>query len=464
MTDTIWHPDFANIDSPKYIVLIQSMRAAIRSGVLVQGYKMPPVRELAWQLGITPGTVARAYRLAAEEGLVETGVGRGTFVSGGLVVHEAPQEALITENSANLIDFRGVRVPEVGQGREIRRIMALLARDERRNYTDCPNSKTDIKARQAVVDWIGPDRAGRLTPDDIVLGFGAQNTVMLALQACLHGPSPVILTDELAYPGVRHAGRLLRAQLIGVAMDDQGMRPDRLEEALRKHGGQVLLTASEAHSPTTIRTSLQRRQEICEIVRQYQLQIIEDDCHNVTRSEEPCYRGICPERAWLVSSLSKSVTAAMRFGYVACPRGQAAQARQVAQSSFYGLPQPIVDTCAELILSGAAERVRQKVEQVILERVRIAVNVLGQWEIRWRPEVPFIWLKLPQGWRGSTFARACEAEGIRIKPSDEFALPDGHAPNAVRLGLNPDIPIDAFEGALRTLSKLLAMPPANVDL
>ncbi|SLN35809.1 2-aminoadipate transaminase [Roseovarius albus] len=464
MTDTIWHPDFANIDSPKYIVLVQSMRAAVRSGVLKQGYKMPPVRELAWQLGITPGTVARAYRLAAEEGLVETGVGRGTFVSGGLVTQDTAPESLLNDPEPGTVDFRGVRVPDVGQDKEIQRIMMLLARDTGRNYTDVPSAFTDQKAREAVVHWIGPDRAGRLSKDDVVLGFGAQNTVILALQTCLHGPSPVILTEELAYPGVRHASRLLRAQLIGIAMDDEGMRPDRLEEALRKHGGQVLLTFSEVHSPTTSRTSLQRRQEIAEIARRYQLQIIEDDSLCVTRPEAPSYRGICPERAWYVSSLSKSVSAAMRFGYVVCPRDQAAQARQVAQSSFYGLPQTSLDICAELIQSGVAETVRQKVEQVILERVRIAVNVLGQWEINWRPDVPFIWLKLPQGWRGSTFARACEAEGVRIKPSDEFALPDGHAPNAVRLGLNANVSKETFEKALRTMSRLLARPPANVDL
>ena len=81
--DTNWPPDLSSASGSKYIVLLQSLRAAIRSGTLPAQHRLPPVRELAWQLGITPGTVARAYKLANDEGLLDTAVGRGTFVAGG---------------------------------------------------------------------------------------------------------------------------------------------------------------------------------------------------------------------------------------------------------------------------------------------------------------------------------------------------------------------------------------------
>jgi len=462
VTDTIWPPDLRDSVESKYIVLVQSMRGAIRSGALEPGYKMPPVRELAWQLGITPGTVARAYKIAADEGLVETAVGRGTFVRGDLVFEAAP-ESLISMVSPEAHNFRGVRVPDVGQDQAIRRQLGRLSQQNTNLYIDYPTQFTDIAARRAVVRWIGADRIGRVSEDDIVLGLGAQNSVIMALQAVLHGPNPVILTEELAYPGVRHAARLLRAQLVGVEMDAEGVRPDRLEEALRKHGGQVFLTAAEVHSPTTIRTTLARKQEIAQVAQKYQLQIIEDDCHCITRPEEPAYRAICPERAWFISSLTKTVSAAVRFGYSVAPQGQAANARQVAQSSFYGLPQPIMDLCAGLMQSGEAEDIRRKVQATTLHRVKDAVNVLGKWDIAWRPDVPFIWLKLPQGWRGSSFARACGDMGIQIKASDEFALPDGAAPNALRISLNPPFPRADDLAAFEKMSQLLAQPPVNVD-
>ena len=462
MTDTIWLPDLSGTRESKYIVLVQSMRGAIRSGVLKPGYKMPPVRDMAWKLGITPGTVARAYKIAAEEGLVDSAVGRGTFVTGNYVADPTP-EPLIAMVSPDAHNFRGVRVPDVGQDAVIRKAMGALSGQTTNKYIDYPTSQTDVAARRGVVEWIGPDRIGRFDEDDVVLGLGAQNSVIMALQAILHEPNPVILTEELAYPGVRHAARLLRAQLIGVEMDGDGLRPDRLEEALRKHGGQVLLTSAESHSPTTIRTTLARKQEIARVAQTYQLQIIEDDCHCITRPEEPGYRGICPERAWFISSLTKTVSAALRFGYAVAPQGQAATARQVAQSSFYGLPQPMLDLCAELMQSGEAEALRRKVQDITLVRVRDAVNVLGKWDITWRPDVPFIWLKLPAGWRGSSYARACEALGIQVKAADEFALPDGAAPNAMRISLNPPHPRPDDLLAFAKMSELLAQPPVNVD-
>ena len=54
---------------------------AIDDGVLAPGSKLPPVRELAYRISVTPGTVARAYSLLIDEGLLEAGVGRGTFVA-----------------------------------------------------------------------------------------------------------------------------------------------------------------------------------------------------------------------------------------------------------------------------------------------------------------------------------------------------------------------------------------------
>ncbi len=458
MIDTIWPPNFEDCADPKYIVLIQSLRGAVRSGHLPVGEKLPPVRELAWQLGITPGTVARAYKLAVEEGLLETTVGRGTFVADGRPETVLPPEPLLSLSQAEDLDMRAVRVPDVGQDQIIRKAMTRVAARSEMSYLSCPTSATDLHARQAVVDWVGPDVAGRFTAEDVVLAVGAQNASVTALQCCLHGAHPVILTEAVTFPGVRHAGRLLRAEVIGVEMDAHGMRPEKLEEALRRHGGQVLVTSVQAHSPTAIKVPLERRQEIAAIARRYNLQIIEDDCHALGPADTPSYRALCPDRAWYIGSLTKSVSAALRFGYLVAPEGSAQTARHVAQSMFYGLPQPLLDICADLIQSGQADEIRQRVEKFINKRVQLAVNVLGSWDIRWRPFVPFIWLKLPQGWRGSTFVRACDAEGIRIKSADEYVLADERAPNAVRIALAPEVSEADLQAALETMSEMLSKP------
>ena len=79
--DTIWQPELMDGQGPKYKAVAQSIRDGIAKGTLPVGQKLPPVRDLAWTLQITPGTVARAYTILTDEGLLEAEVGRGTFVA-----------------------------------------------------------------------------------------------------------------------------------------------------------------------------------------------------------------------------------------------------------------------------------------------------------------------------------------------------------------------------------------------
>ena len=79
--DTIWVPQVDPAIKPKYKAVVQAIRDALGSGALVHGAKLPPVRELGWKLEMTPGTVARAYTVLTDEGVLMAEVGRGTFVA-----------------------------------------------------------------------------------------------------------------------------------------------------------------------------------------------------------------------------------------------------------------------------------------------------------------------------------------------------------------------------------------------
>lgn len=463
VSDTIWDADLSEAGKSKYKALAQSIREGIVSGKLAPELRLPPVRDLAFRVNVTPGTVARAYSLLTEEGLLRAEVGRGTFVAKGRDRQIEPVAPLVNLPVDTLADFRSSRVPDVGQGPLIDAALVRLGESHRRRNINYPTAETDFEARAAVAAWVDQKRLGEVTPEDVVLGNGAQNCCMLALLAELHGNAPVILTEELAYPGARHAARLLRAQTVGLPMDDQGILPEALLQAYRAHGGQVLLTAAEVHSPTTIRTSLARKIEIAELARKLNITIIEDDCHTTASTEIPSYRAILPEQSYLVSSLTKSVSGALRFGYAIAPVGQAKGLRQVAQSSFYGVAQPILDLCHDLLSTGAAAEIRDRVVIETARRVRLAVNTLGAWDLRWREDAPFVYLNMPQGWRASRFAIACEKRGIMIKPADEFAPSDGFAPNAVRLAVNTCVTEAQLVTAMEDMNDLLANPTTLVD-
>jgi DNA-binding transcriptional MocR family regulator len=465
VTDTSWSPDLTQFPGPKYLALSRALRDAIRSGDLPANSQLPTVRDLAWRLQLTPGTVARAYQLATQEGLLAATVGRGTFVA-AQSPRLGPTQPLyaerITGGTTGLIDLRAPQVPDMGQGAAFRQVLLEMADSTDHGWLDYTSQTGEAALRAEVVTWMGDRILGPIGPEDVALTHGGQNAIHLIFDCCLRGERPVVLIEELAYPGFRYAARAARAEVVPVEIDEQGIVPAALEAACRRHGAQVLCLTTEAQNPTTGRMPIQRRQEIAEIARAYDLQILEDDCYSVAVSDIPSLRAQAPERVWLVGSVSKTLSAALRFGYVICPAGMGEAGRLTAQHGFFALSRPVSDLMLRLFRSGEAARIRERVQGEFALRQQILVNHLGTFDLGWQPGVPFVWLRQPLGWRASTFIRTAEARGVLVRSADEYALVHGRAPNAVRIAIAAGVPREAFEAAMRTLADLLARPPSDL--
>ena len=76
-----WRPDRESLGKPYYVGLVDLLEESVRAGELPAGAALPPQRELADFLDLNPSTVARAYALARERGLVYGVTGKGTFVA-----------------------------------------------------------------------------------------------------------------------------------------------------------------------------------------------------------------------------------------------------------------------------------------------------------------------------------------------------------------------------------------------
>lgn len=465
MTDTTWAPDLTQFPGPKYLGLSRALRDAIRSGDLPANSQLPTVRDLAWRLHLTPGTVARAYQLATQEGLLAATVGRGTFVA-AQSPRLGPTQPLymerITGGSTGLVDLRAPQVPEMGQSEAFRQALLDMAEGTHLGWLDYTSQLGEAALRAEVVTWMGDRILGHIGPEDVALTHGGQNAIHLIFDCCLRGERPVVLIEELAYPGFRYAARAARADVVPVEIDEHGIVPAALEAACRRHGAQVLCLTTEAQNPSTGRMPVKRRQEIAEIARAYDLQILEDDCYSVAASDIPSLRALAPERVWLVGSVSKTLSAALRFGYVICPAGMGEAGRLTAQHGFFALSRPVAELMLRLFQSGAAARIREHVQAEFSARQQILVNHLGAFDLGWQPGVPFVWLRLPLGWRASTFLRTAEARGVLVRSADEYALVHGRAPNAVRIAIAAGLPREAFGNAMQTLADLLARPPSDL--
>ena len=77
---TNWLPNIKDSKGPLYISIADAIENDIYEGILPVGTKLPPQRNVAYDIGVTIGTISRGYALACERGLISGEVGRGTYV------------------------------------------------------------------------------------------------------------------------------------------------------------------------------------------------------------------------------------------------------------------------------------------------------------------------------------------------------------------------------------------------
>ena len=476
VTDTIWLPELRRQDGPKFRALANAIREAARSGVLAPGSRLPPVRDLAWQLRVTPGTVARAYQIAAAEGIIDSHVGRGSFVA-SLPQRLGPVQPLLTERldspvgDDGPVDLRIPQLPDIGQTEALRAAMIAAAERMGDEVLDYPPLGRDRDCRRALLGWLADRQTTppnvELGADDLVLTHGGQNGLALVMSICLTGDRPRMLMESLAYPGIRHLARKYRAEVVPVVMDDQGMLPEALDRAARNSGARLVCVTPSAQNPTCARMGPQRRAEIIAVARHHDLQVLEDECFPTSGVGIRSLRALAPDRIWHVASLSKSLSAGLRLGVVVCPDGMGDAGRLAAQHSYLGMALPMTALVKQLMSGGAGEALIAAAQADLDGRIAMARDIFAGTDMVSQDGLPYLWLRLPHGWTKSIFMRRAADLGVLIRSADEFAaVATGTqaVPNAVRLAIPGRVALPRLEAALRRLRALHDAPPGDLPI
>ncbi|SDY01031.1 GntR family transcriptional regulator [Citreimonas salinaria] len=446
---------------PKYMALARAIRGAVRNAALAPGDRLPPVRGLAGRIGVTPGTVARTYSLLCDEGVLQATVGRGTFVAGEGISAE-PAIRL----SPRRFDLTAWRWPDMGQSALIR---AALARATGGEYAALrhavyPPGSDDDAAPRAMLGWLDTERTGTIRIEDIQLTHGAQAAVQTVMHAVLRGARPVVLVDELSAPVFARVAGLLRAEVVAVPMDREGVLPRALDDVVSGTGAQLLCTASEAHDPTTLSTPRARREAIAAVARRHDLHVLDYDCTRTGAADGPGYRALLPERGWHVGMVAASLSPWLEAGLVVAPVGQAARLKQVADDAGTSLRAPFADAQAALLDKVEMRDVHDRARDELNRYLSAAGEALKAHRPVWRRDAAHLWLPLPRGWTASGFVAAASAAGVTVSPATDFALPDAHAPRAVRIAIDAQIAFDCFVHAITILADLLDRgPQATAD-
>ena len=111
-------------------------------------------------------------------------------------------------------------------------------------------------------------------PARVMVTHGAQHAIAAVLRAIAR-PGDTVLTEALSYPGLIALAQSMRLQLIGVAIDNEGLEPAALDRAARTFRSRLLFCSPTLHNPTGATQSLARRHEIAEIARRRSLLVID---------------------------------------------------------------------------------------------------------------------------------------------------------------------------------------------
>lgn len=163
-------------------------------------------------------------------------------------------------------------------------------------------------------------------PGRVVVSNGTQGAFNMLIGG-LVGPGNVLAVESLTYPPILVLAERFGFRPCGIAMDGEGMLPDALDDACRKERPKAVYPLSTLQNPTTATMSLERRQAIAAIARQFDLQIIEDDIYSLLPEKQlPPLSTLAPERSWYLLGVAKSIAAGMKIAYVVAPSVERAEA------------------------------------------------------------------------------------------------------------------------------------------
>ena len=162
-------------------------------------------------------------------------------------------------------------------------------------------------------------------PDHIALTNGSMQAVTLTAQALITQPNDPVVMEEYSYPGTLAAYRSLKIDMVGIPVDEHGMRMDRLSDKLAELAKanrlpKFIYALTTYQNPTGAIMPRSRRLELIELARRYELPIVEDNCYADVHYEGPVEPSLFAldddPRHINIGSLSKILGPGLRLGYL----------------------------------------------------------------------------------------------------------------------------------------------------
>ncbi len=475
VTMTTWFPEIQRTGAPIYIEIADAMASDIGSGKLKPGEKLPPQRNLAFDIGVTIGTIGRAYALARQRGLVTGEVGRGTYVRSS----EPPLSEVVTSTSSyretteeplpdgihpapGKLRLDSTSAPEVGQSSFITRHVAAIMADYPDKTTDYIRSLKP-EWQQAGQAWLS---TGGWQPDvtSIVPTLGVHAGMMAAI-ATLTAPGDRVAFEAVTYASLARAANLIGRQPVSVPMTADGIDVDAFDHLCANQHPKAVVVIPTIQNPTTAIMPAATRERLAAVARKHGVWIMEDNIYGACVDEAPTpIAALAPDITFHLGGLSKAVAAGIRSAWVSCPPAYVRSLPVAHKMLTGGMPFMLAETAARIVRTGEANTIARAVLRENLKRLTMVREILSGHDYRSHDNGAFIWLKLPEPWRASLFVSAARDIGLLVDGDDEFQFSqDQTSLHRVRIAFST-IPSHAIlRDALVRLRRLLDAGPSGYD-
>jgi len=466
----------------RYEDLAEHVASLIANGALRAGDRLPSVRELRRDRGVSAATVTHAYQLLEARGLIEARPQSGHYVSARLEPRSAgasrartaarPTKVDVSELVFEILDsVREHRVVPLGSAfpspmlfpwRTLARHLGAAARkmDPWSTVESLPPGSLQLR-RQIARRYL---RFGaRVLPDEIVIANGAMEALHLSLQS-LTKPGDAVAIESPSFYACLQAVESLGLKAVEIPTNPrEGVELGPLERAIDMHKVRACWFMTSFQNPLGATMPDEKKRDLVRLLESRGVPLIEDDVYSELyfSSRRPRAAKSFDDRGLVLhcGSFSKCLAPGYRLGWVAAGRfARDLQRRKVMTSLATSIP--VQDAIADLLEHETYDTHLKKLRRALASQQQSLVRSLRQHFPGQRVTEAeggyFAWLELPPGTDSLELHRRALKHGISIAPGPIFSARREYR-NCVRL--NYGHPWSAeLEHAVRQLARLSTAP------
>jgi len=387
----------------------------------------------------------------------------------GLMRASEIRELLKITEGKKVISFAGgLPDPQVfpkAELAEIARDVILERGDKALQYSP---TKGVTEFRVTLLNYMKKKGIAVRSDDDVIVTTGSQQALDIVGRTMIN-PQDVIIVELPTYLAALNAFRLYRPTLVGIPIDDNGMKTDMLEEEVKKlvsNGKRVkfIYTIPVAHNPAGVTLSIERKKHLIEIASQYDILIIEDDPYSYFVYDEgvditPLKTLDKEGRVVYLSTLSKILAPGLRIGWILGNKTLIDVFERAKQSSDLHTSTLSQFIAIESIRRGVVDRTVERAKMVYKKKRDAMLEALEKYMVKgawWSKPIGglFLMLRLPSTEIDTKklLPEAIEA-GVAFVPGASF-FADGSGWNTMRLNFSYP-KLEEIEEGIRILSEIV---------